>query len=353
MLRQFVDVQTARRALRAPHSLPLLAIETTVECNARCGMCAYPTHYPANGQPLTTDELCRIVDEAAALGALVISLGGGEPFLRGDAEAVIGHIDSHGITSLVHSNGSLLTPERCARLATNRRLALVLSLDSHRRDVHDRLRGLACFDRVVAAARHLTHHAPRLRLGLTFTITRHNFRDMLGAMRMACDLGVRTLRFTPVHDNLQHRFGPPAETGAFAVPPEDLPALREEIERVIAFARANGMVTNSPRFLRSVPEHFSGRVPHRCFAGFFYGYIDPFGKLFPCYDHQGGLNLRSDGGLAQAWRSPAMDELRRQVASCEHRCWNVGTAEPSLRMDLPGLAGQLPQLLRETLFFLR
>lgn len=353
MLRQFVDVQTARQALRAPHSLPLLAIETTTDCNARCGMCAYPTQYPVRGNPLTTDELCRIIDEAAELGVLVISLGGGEPFLRDDAEPVIRHIDANGITALVHSNGSLLAPERCARLAANAHLALVLSLDSHRRATHDQLRGLACFDRVVAAARHFARHASHVRLGLTFTITRHNFRDMLGAMRMACDIGVRTVRFTPVHDNLQHRFGAASDAASFAVPPEDLPALRDEIERVIEFASANGIVTNSQRFLRSVPEHFTGRVPHRCFAGFFYAYIDPVGDLFPCYDHQGPVNVRGDGGLAAAWRSPAMDVLRRRAAHCAHRCWNIGTAEPSLRMDLHGLPAQLPQLLRETLFFLR
>lgn len=353
MLRQFVDVQAARRAVRAPHSLPLLSIETTVECNARCGMCAYPTHYPSDGPPLTTDELRAIIDDAAALGTLVISLGGGEPFLRADAEAIIEHIDGHGITSLVHSNGSLLTSARLARLAAHRRLALVLSLDSHRRKVHDRLRGLACFDRVVAAARHLAHHAPHVRLGFTFTVTADNFCDMLGVMRLACDLGVRTVRFTPVHDNLQHRFRPPAETGRFAVPAQALPELREEIERVLAFARDHRMVTNSRRFLRALPDHFLARVPHRCFAGFFYACIDPFGNVAPCYDHQGNVNVRRDGGLAAAWRSPAMDALRQQVAGCGHRCWNVGTAEPSLRMDPRGIAGQLPQLLRETMFFLR
>ncbi len=189
-------------------------------------MCAYPTHYPPDGPPLTTDELRTIVDDAAALGTLVISLGGGEPFLRADAEAIIGHIDGHGITSLVHSNGSLLTSARLSRLAAHRRLALVLSLDSHRRAAHDGLRGLACFDRVVAAARHLAHHAPHVRLGFTFTVTAHNFRDMLGVMRPTCDLGVRTVRYTPVHDNLPgtpHRCGVLGASGAHRPAPARQP----------------------------------------------------------------------------------------------------------------------------------
>jgi len=176
---------------------------------------------------------------------------------------------------------------------------------------------------------------------------------MLATMRLACDLGVRTVRFTPVHENLQHRFRDRAQLAAYAVPPEERPALREEIERVIGFAAANGMITNSRRFLRAIPDHFAGRVAHRCFAGFLYAHVDPFGNVFPCYDHQGALNVRAAGGLAQALKSPEMDRLRHCVDACTHRCWNVGTAEPSLRMDLPALTAQLPQLVRETLFFLR
>jgi MoaA/NifB/PqqE/SkfB family radical SAM enzyme len=353
MLRQFVDIRAARRAGRAPCSLPVLLIETTLDCNAHCGMCGYPTDYPPSGAPLSTDELLRLVDEASALGVLIISLGGGEPFLRKDAEQLIRHIDEHRISSLVHSNGSLLTPERCARLAENRHLVLAMSLDSSRRAEHDTLRGVACFDRVVSAANYFSRNARHVRTTLTCTITGQNYRDLMGIMRLANDSGVRSVRFTPLHHNLQHRFRDPADFASFAMPEQALAELAEQLEQVIAFAGRHRMMTNSRAFLRAIPDYFQGRVQHECYAGFFFCSVDPFGKVFPCYDHQSELNVRQDGGLLGAFNSGAMDLLRQKVIHCQQRCWNIGTAEPSLRMDASRLLANSAQLLREGWLMLR
>lgn len=353
MLRQFIDIRRARKAGGPPCTLPVLLIETTAECNARCGMCGYPTDYPAVGAPLRTDELMRLVDEAAALGTLIISLGGGEPFMRKDTEQLVAHIDGHGISSLVHSNGSLLTLERCARLAANSHLVLAMSLDSPRRFDHDAVRGVACFDRVVGAASYFARQAAQVRIILTCTITGQNYHDLIGVMRLARDIGVSTVRFTPVHYNLQHRFRDPADFAAFAMPQAALTELAEQLEAVIAFAGRHSMMTNSRAFLRAIPAYFQGRVAHDCYAGFFFCSVDPYGRLFPCYDHQSELNVRGEGGLSAAFKSPAMDTLRQKVIRCQQRCWNIGTAEPSLRMDLNHLAGHGVQLLRESWLMLR
>lgn len=352
MLGQYLDVHQARLRGTAPRQLPLLSLETTQACNARCGMCGYPDHYPGEGAPLSSDEWLALIDEAAALGTLVVSLGGGEPFMRRDTESLIRRIGRHGMTALVHSNGALLSPKRCDRLAPLPGLVLSLSLDSPRREVHDALRGTPCFDRLTAAARRFAAPDTPARVTLMCTISRHNYRELTGLLRLASGLGVRSVRFTPVHTNLQHRFRDAAELEAFRVPENELPALAEELEGVIALARELRILTNSRRFLRAIPEAFRRRVDHRCHAGFLFYSLDPYGNLFPCYDHQGGVNVRDLGGLAAACRSEAMARLRQRVLGCRRRCWNVGHAEPSLKMSPLAAAGQLPQLLRETLFYL-
>lgn len=352
MLRQYVEVRAARRAGRMPDCLPLLSLETTVACNARCRMCGFPTDYPAPAKPLSTAEWLDVIDEAAALGCLVISLGGGEPLLRRDAETLIERIEDHGITTLLHTNGALLDAERCRRLARRRRLAVALSLDSAQRARHDALRQLRCFDTLVAAAEYFARHAPAVRVSFTFTITGENFREMVEVMRLARAIGVRTVRFTPLHENLQHRHRAAESFAPLRLQEGELPELARCIEETLAFAARHGMITNSRRFLRAIPDYFRGRVAHDCYAGFFYASIDPGGQLFPCYDIQDGLDLRACGGLAAALASPRMQALREQVRQCRRRCWNVGTAEPSLRLNGPA-AAMLPQLAREALFYLR
>jgi len=348
---RYVDVKRARAAGRAPASLPLLSLELTQECNARCGMCGFPTTYPRGGRALSTDEIFSIVEQARALGALVISLGGGEPFLRSDTDAIIEHIDRAGITPFVHTNGALLDDARCRRLARLSGAIVALSLDSHRRSIHDRLRGLDCFDSVIGAARYLATNAPKVRVVFTFTITALNLGDMLSTARLARDLGVRAIRFTPLHENLQHRRLPREKLAPYRLRADHLPRLAAEIDRVLRFARRSRMICNSPAFLRSAPASVEARVGHDCFAGFFFCSVDPYGKLFPCYDHDDGVHLRDYADLGAAFRSAEMDRLRAQVLACRHPCWNVGTAEPSLRLNRRFALAQAPQLLRESLFF--
>jgi pyrroloquinoline quinone biosynthesis protein E len=352
LLYQYVDVRRARRGGRVPRCLPLLSLETTLACNARCRMCGFPSDYPAGGLPLSTPEWLALIDEAASLGALVISLGGGEPLLRGDTEALVRRIDGHGITTLLHTNGSLLDPDRCTRLAESRRLAVAISLDSHQRERHDELRRLRCFDTLIAAARYFVARAPQVRVSFTCTVTGENFRELPQILALARDNGVRTVRFTPMHENLQHRFRAAASLRPLRVAESSLPELRGIIEQVIDDARRHSMITNSPHYLRRIPDFFVGPVPHDCYAGHFFYSVDPYGQIFPCYDIQSGLNLREAGGLARALASEAMQDMRAQVRACERRCWNIGTAEPSLRIG-GDLAAGLPQLAREALFYLR
>lgn len=348
----FLDVRRARARVSAPKTLRLLYVETTLRCNASCGMCGYPSDYPEGKQPLSFSELEALVQDAKDLGVWVMSLGGGEPFLRPDCEDLIKRISEAGIVPFVHSNGSLLNHARCERLAENRHMVLALSLDSHRREVHDSIRRLRCFDALTSAARYFATTAPNVDVVFTFAITGVNYRDMLPVLHLARDIGVETVRFTPFHENLQHRFKPKAELKPFRIPNEAIPEIADNIEEVLRFCRAAGMTTNSPRYLRAIPSYLGAPVPHDCYAGFLFASVDPFGNLMPCYDHIGQVNIRDMGGLGDAFRSPEMNELRQRVVDCQHQCWNVGNAEPSLRLDPNTVFDSPSQLLREASLFL-
>lgn len=353
LLRRYVDLQAARRTGRAPRSLTFLSIEIIQDCNAHCAMCGYPTDYPKGERLLSEAELNAVIDEAASAGTLLISLGGGEPFLRPDAERLIARIVGQGMNALVHSNGSLITPSRLRRLAELRRLVMSFSVDYPTRAEHDRQRGVPCFNRIMTASTHIASAPGAARVAWICTVTRQNAGRLLAIMQLAHDVGVRTVRFTPVHDNLQHRFKAGETLRFFGLGEKEKAVVADQVERVLDFAGRKAMVTNSAQFLRGIPDAFRGRIAHRCAAGFLFCVLDPYGSLMPCYDHGPGIDLRAAGGLMAALESPAMDALRRRVLACGQRCWNIGTAEPSLRVDPANLLRQGVQLAREALFFLR
>lgn len=68
-----------------------LRISLTDVCNLRCTYCmpAEGVEWMARANILTTDELVRTAEVAAALGIVEVRLTGGEPLLRPDAVEVV------------------------------------------------------------------------------------------------------------------------------------------------------------------------------------------------------------------------------------------------------------------------
>ena len=59
-----------------------LLAELTHRCPLQCPYCSNPLELERAAASSTTDEWCRVLDEAAALGVLQLHLSGGEPTAR-------------------------------------------------------------------------------------------------------------------------------------------------------------------------------------------------------------------------------------------------------------------------------
>src|ERR1035437_38427 len=136
-------------ALDSFQSRPLpksFVIELTKRCNNHCLYC-YMAEGPSaqdcerdRSSEMSTREVTEIIaklcDEAPVQS---IALSGGEPLLREDLPEILSFIRSKGISAIVITNGTLLTPERIAPLGTD--VTYEITLLNYRREVHDQLAG--------------------------------------------------------------------------------------------------------------------------------------------------------------------------------------------------------------------
>jgi radical SAM protein with 4Fe4S-binding SPASM domain len=127
---------------RAKNGLLSMELELSRACNLRCIYC-----YAASGVPLpdelTLEEIYGAIDQAAALGARkIIILGGGEPLLYKDLFKVIDYIQAQQITADLFTNGMLITPEK-AKALYQRRVSVVIKMNSRRAEIQDQLAGQA------------------------------------------------------------------------------------------------------------------------------------------------------------------------------------------------------------------
>ncbi|HEX6202497.1 MAG TPA: radical SAM protein [Thermoanaerobaculia bacterium] len=124
-------------------------------CNLACTHCfvsCSPTNHTHEHLSLATVR--RHLDEAVALGVKEYYFTGGEPFLNPEMEAILAATLAVGPATVL-TNGLLLDPERCRRLAAlaaaaDYSLDLRVSLDGYDAAAHDAIRGEGAFERALA-----------------------------------------------------------------------------------------------------------------------------------------------------------------------------------------------------------
>jgi AdoMet-dependent heme synthase len=150
----------------APPAVALQSLDTLwfqvggTLCNLACTHCfisCSPTNH--THEMMRLEQVLRYLREAVELGVKEFYFTGGEPFLNPEMEAILAATLAVGPASVL-TNGLLLDPARCARLAalaaaSPYSLDLRVSLDGYDAASNDAVRGAGTFERVLAGLRNL------------------------------------------------------------------------------------------------------------------------------------------------------------------------------------------------------
>lgn len=139
-------------------------LEITKECNLRCQLCKLWQQKDPN-QKLTTKQKIHFLSEIilwlddnneVSNKDLSVILTGGEPFQYIDHVLEISNFcQLNEIKSYVNTNGSLLEPY-IIKILKSGLTALTISIDSHKPEIHDDLRGfLGLFNHLIKILRRM------------------------------------------------------------------------------------------------------------------------------------------------------------------------------------------------------
>ena len=151
-----------------------LIAELTYRCPLRCPYCSNPLNYNDSNyrQELATEYWLGAIAQAASLGILQLGFTGGEPLLRQDLEIMVEAAAKTGIYTSLITAGTLLTPERAAKLRDCGLDHIQISIQDSHADRSDYIAGIPCFEQKIAAAKLVK------QLGFPLTINvvlhRHN-----------------------------------------------------------------------------------------------------------------------------------------------------------------------------------
>jgi len=163
-------------------------------CNLTCKHCYSISADKDFAGELSTAEVFRVMDELKAFRVPALILSGGEPLLRPDIFEISARSKQMGFFTALSSNGTLIDAPMCERISDIGFDYVGVSLDGLGA-THDKFRRMqGAFDLSLAGIR-LCREAG-LKVGVRFTMTQDNFRDLPGLLKLVEDEGIDRFYFS-------------------------------------------------------------------------------------------------------------------------------------------------------------
>lgn len=305
------------------------AWQVTYRCNFRCAFCQY-WRDPMGGMPEQTVEEFRTGSrKLAKLGSLLISLAGGEPFLRQDIVDVVRTIGEFHLP-FITSNGFLATPELARDLFAAGLWGVSISLDYADRERHDKARSMpGAFEHAVRA---LDYFASARRHGwqrvnVMCVLLHDNLDEVEPLIRLAADHGAYfMLQLYGVRKTGSQHF----------VHEKDGVS-----NRLLELKRRYPNFLSNEVFLSRFDAALDGGVPG-CRAGQAFFNIDSCGDIAICVEERARP-------VANLYRDSAQDILSRLTARARgngcRACWYNCRGEVEMLYSPRGLLNSLAMLL--------
>ncbi len=258
--------------------------ELTFRCPLKCGFCycACYTSPEHTRRELATEEVLRILDEAAAGGCLWITFSGGDPFLRPDFRRIYDRALSLGMIVSIFCSGLLLSDEWLEHLMATKPLKIEVPLYGVTAQVYEMVSGKkGTFAPAMKNIRRMV--AAGLPVKLKTKLTKQNLSEALLVKDFVeKELG---LEFYPNY-YLYPRLDGTRDHLVDRLSPKEI----QEWEKIVEFDACDSgseAQTNTDSRL------------FRCAAGVNSFYINPYGELNFCtYVREGSWDLRK-GSIAE------------------------------------------------------
>jgi len=295
-------------------------VDLTYRCNERCVHC-YLDHHD-HGE-MTTAEIKHLLDEMAEAGVFILTLSGGEIFLRKDFFEILEYARQLTFCVKLKTNAVLIREQDARRIRELGVESIQVSIYSHRPEVHDAITLVpGSLKRSVDAIRFLKSQG--LRVIMANVLMTQNRQDYPAVRALAAELGVESTldpTVTPMMDGNRSTLSLGVETSA----------LRE----VFRDSSLVGDVDEFCAIPAKVDQSELEAIP--CSAGHTACYVSPYGDVFPCVQFPVPTGNVRQQRFVDIWRhSQRMNEVRsirvKDLTTCT-QCSHVSSCT-----RCPGLA---------------
>jgi len=182
-----------RKGMTSASRRPIVVWNCTRKCNLACMHCYSNSANKDYEGELTTAQAKKMILELEEFNVPVLLFSGGEPLLRKDLFELNDFAHQHHIRTVISTNGTLITKEIARQIKDNNFDYIGVSLDGIN-ERNDKFRGkTGAFALALSGIRNLVE--VKQKVGLRFTITRHNYPDIKDIFRLVEDEAIDRVCF--------------------------------------------------------------------------------------------------------------------------------------------------------------
>jgi MoaA/NifB/PqqE/SkfB family radical SAM enzyme len=298
--------------------------QLTRRCTSYCMFCEH--RLEGADEELDLAGCARVAEALAEGGALVVSLTGGEPFLRADLAEIVGIVAVHHYP-LLTTHGWLVTREKARAVWAAGLEGATVRLHHARPDRHDEAAGLP------------RAHARALEAVAAFAAERPR-----GTQRVNVKVRVGSVEDL---DGLEELLAATSGLGASVTVEPGFPLGGRETKlsaRLLDLKRAHRNLRSSTRYLARFDEALESGIGG-CQAGRAFVNVDHRGRVSKCVEFQGEADRVGD--LTREGWSEVGPRLRGvSDANACRSCWHASRGEVEGLYSARGLVAALPALVR-------
>ncbi|MEN6461371.1 MAG: radical SAM protein [Syntrophomonas sp.] len=323
--------------------IPLfLSFELTARCNQQCKMCylCVPMNdQQAKNKEMPAEQWLRLAREAREAGLLMVSLTGGEVFLREDFKQIYEGIMELGLIVQILTNGTMITPQIVEWLKAIPPLKVSITLYGATKETCAKITGYPeSYNRTVQAIDSL--RAAGIPTEVKTTVVRANKYEL---DQLSEFVRKRGLMLGVVNYISPRREGLNSNPLANRLSPEELVEYEiqlQEHNKKLAMKAKESKISLSDSVSNTIPNKKRNNDPNdpfQCSAGKSSAWVTWDGRLIPCGLMNKPLAYPLKTGFLTAW-----EEIK-------HQCSLIPANKECLTCEYKSFCEQCPaRLLNET-----
>lgn len=265
---QLISIKSPDNQVSAPLRVHL---GVSYKCPLACKHCFSSSGDPLPGE-LTLDEVKSLLNHLVEIGTMEITLGGGEPLVRGDIFDIVSHAVSLGMNVNLSTSAVPINKTVARAIAEAGLKSIKVTFDGASEKTYDYIKGKGNYRKAVRGLRTLREFVKNIPIYLRVILQKPNITEIPSFVRIAERIRADALIFEPVKP-----YGRALKNPNILLSPQETDETVATIQRIKQniFKRIEIIHLPYTWGRSSIYKGFG------CVCGILFAYIDPVGNVAP------------------------------------------------------------------------